>query len=137
MPLPPLRPDGTLPPGQHQIADTNDLFVVYPATTPTRRALNDALAHCAQIMRQFTLGIVLLIDGSYLTGKAEPNDVDMALLSTGASETAILQRLQDEGVDLNLLDIFVVLSQQDLDGWRDFFSVDGSGQPRGIVLLTI
>lgn len=137
MVLPHPRPDGTLPPGQYQVAAVSDLLVAFSATTPRRQALNAALTQFTEVVRRLALGTQVVVDGSYLTGKAEPEDIDLALLSTGASETAILQRLQSEGVDLALLDVFVVKTRAELAQWASFFSADRTGQTRGIVLLTI
>lgn len=137
MALPHPRPDGTLPPGQHQLAAVGDLFAAFPATTPKRQALDVALVQFIEVVRRLALGTQVVIDGSYLTGKAEPEDIDIALLSSGASETAILQRLQSEGVGLALLDVFVAMTSVELARWIKFFSADRSGQARGVVLLSI
>lgn len=137
MALPYPRPDGTLPPGQHQIAALSELAVVFPATTPRRQALNAALIQFVETVRRLALGNRVIIDGSYITGKAEPEDIDLALLSMGASETITLQRLQQEGVDLALLDVFVAMTPPDFARWVTFFSTDRSGRARGVVLLTI
>jgi len=59
------------------------------------------------------------------------------MLSTGADETVTLQRLQAEGVDLNLLDVFVLTTQPNFERWVQFFSADRTGQVRGVLLLAI
>lgn len=137
MTLPHLRPDGTLPPGEHQLTAVSDLFVVFPATTVRRRALDAALVQFVEVVRRLALGTSVVIDGSYVTAKAAPEDIDLALLSTGASETITLQRLQQEGVNLALLDVFVETTLSDFERWVSFFSADRTGQSRGVVLLTI
>lgn len=137
MSLPHPRPDGTLPPGEHQLTVVSDLFLVFPATTARRQSLNAALVQFVEVVTRLTLGTSVVIDGSYVTGKAEPEDIDLALLSTGASETITLQRLQQEGVNLALLDVFVETTLPDFERWVRFFSADRTGQARGVVLLTI
>lgn len=137
MVLPRPRTDGTLPPGQHSIADLSDLFVAFPATSARRQILNAALTRLVEVVRDLALGTSLVIDGSYTTGKPEPEDVDVAMLSTGADETVTLQRLQVEGVDLNLLEVFVLTTQPGFERWVHFFSTDRTGQARGVVLLAI
>lgn len=108
MTLPPLRADGTPPPEQHRATSLSEVFAAFPATTVRRQLLDAALVQFVEVTRRLALGTSLLIDGSYTTTKAEPEDIDLAPLSTGAGETVTLQRLQTEGVDLNLLDVFVV-----------------------------
>ena len=137
MTLPNLRSDGTLPPGQHRLTAVSDLFVMFPATSGKRQILNAALVQFVEVVRRLTLGTSVVIDGSYLTGKAEPEDIDLVLLSTGASETVTRQRLQAEGVDLVALDVFVAMTPADFARWVGFFSAGRSGQARGVVLLTI
>ena len=137
MTLPPPQPDGTLPPGQHPITAVDELLVAFPATTVRRQALHAALTHFVEVARRLGLGSAVAIDGSYLTGKADPADIDLALLSTGADETATLQRLQAEGVDLALLDVFVETTPAGLARWVTFFSFDRAGNARGTALLTI
>lgn len=99
--------------------------------------LDVALTRLVEAVRDLALGTSLVIDGSYTTAKAEPEDVDVAMLSTGADETVTLQRLQAEGVDLNLLDVFVLTTQPDFERWVQFFSADRTGQVRGVLLLAI
>ncbi len=137
MTLPPLQPDGTLPPGQHQVTDINDVFATFPARNAKRQVLNSALAQFIDVVRRQHLGTIVVIDGSYVSGKDEPDDIDLALLSTGASETATLQQLSLEGVDLAVLDVFVETAPLGLEGWVRFFIADRIGQLRGVVILTI
>ena len=99
--------------------------------------LDAALTRLVEVVRDLALGTSLVIDGSYTTGKLDPEDVDVAMLSTGAHETVTLQRLQAEGVDLNLLEVFVLTTQPDFERWIRFFSTDRIGQARGVVLLAI
>ena len=135
MALPPLRAVGTLPPGKHHVAA--EVFAAFPATTMRRQLLNAALRRFVEVVTRFALGTALVIDGSYTTGKAEPADIDLALFSTGAGETAILQQLQAEGVDLFLLDVFVSITVSQFDRWVQFFSADRTGLDRGVVMLTM
>jgi hypothetical protein len=130
-------PDGTLPPGEHHIAVLSELFTEFPATTTRRQALNAALDQFVEVVRRLALGTNIVIDGSYLTGKAEPQDVVLGLLSSGANETMTLQRLQLEGVNLTMLEVLVETTPPAFERWIAFFSTDRSGQARGVVLLTV
>jgi uncharacterized protein DUF6932 len=137
MALPVLRPDGTLPPGEHHIADLAEVRAAFPATTKRRQALEAALVQLVETVRRLALGTELVIDGSYITGKAEPADIDLALLSTGASEAEILRQLGAEGVDLVALDLFVSTTGPSFARWIQLFSTDRAQQTRGVVILAI
>jgi hypothetical protein len=126
-----------LPPGRHHVATLDEVFAAFPAATSGRRLLDTALRRLVEVVTRLALGTSLVIDGSYVTDKAEPADIDLALFSTGAGETATLQRLQAEGVDLILLDVFVAILASEFDGWVTFFSADRTGHDRGVILLTI
>lgn len=138
--LPPLRADGTLPPGLHQIADLGELFATFSARTAQRQALDTELMRFVDVVRRFALGTTLALDGSYTTDKAAPNDIDLVLLSPSRTELEIVQRLQAEGVDLTAaLDLWIEATQSGFDGWVRFFSTprQGSGGPRGVVLFPL
>lgn len=137
MALPTLRADGALPPGQHHIINLDEVRAAFPAANARRQALESALSHLVEVIRRLGLGTELVIDGSYTTGKPEPSDIDLALLSTGATEAETLRRLTAEGVDLDVLDLFVVTTRQNLERWIQFFSIDRLQQTRGIVILMI
>jgi hypothetical protein len=87
--------------------------------------------------RRLALGTELVIDGSYLTGKPDPSDIDLALLSAGATESEVLRQLGPEGIDLISLDLFVEVTHPGLERWIQFFSTDRMGQAREVVILTI
>jgi len=138
MALPQRRADGTLPPGEHPIANLDEIRAAFPATTARRRTLEAELVRFVEAVRRLALGTELVIDGSYMTGKPEPSDLDLALLSTGAIEPEVLRLLRAEGVDVDAaLDVFVEPTRPGFDGWVRFFSNDSAGHPRGVVLLTI
>lgn len=137
MALPKLRADGTLPPGQFHVTSLDEIRAAFPADTERRKALEPALSQLVEVVRQKHLGSELVIDGSYTTRKPEPADIDLALLSTGASESETLRRLEAERVDLDALDLFVLTTRQSFELWVQFFSIDRLQQTRGIVILTI
>lgn len=137
MSLPPLQPDGSLPPGRHQVTAVSDIFAAFPAMNARRLALNAALAKFVESVKQLSLGTAIVVDGSYLTGEAEPEDVDVALLTSGRGETAALQQLSADGVDLVALDVFVESTSSNFERWVRFFMADRAGNARGVVVLTI
>jgi hypothetical protein len=134
MPLPALRADGTLPPGVHQ-ATLDEVLAAFPATTPQRQALNAALGQCVATVKRLHLADELALDGSYITSKPDPADVDMVALTPGVYQLAGEQQYAAAGIDVNLLDIQFAHDAADFQGWLTFFSIARSGQPKGVVAL--
>ncbi len=135
MPLPALRADGTLPPGTHT-ATLAEVFAAFPATTPERQALNQALSQGVATIQGLSLAQQIAVDGSYVTDKQRPSDIDLAVLTPGMYQLAGEQRFAAEGIDLNLLDIQFAQDAAAFQGWLRLFSLSRSGTPKGIVLLT-
>lgn len=135
MPLPALRADGTLPPGTHA-ATLAEVFAAFPATTPERQALNQALSQCVATVQRLNLAQQIAIDGSYATDKLSPGDIDLAVLTPGMYQLAGEQRFATEGIDLNLLDIQFAHDAAAFQGWLVFFSLSRSGTPKGVIVLT-
>ena len=135
MPLPALRADGTLPPSVYQVP-LYEVFTAFPAMTPQRLLLNSALASCVATVQRLALADQIAVDGSYLTGKPDPGDVDLAVLTPGTYQLAGEQRFAAEGVDIQLLDIQFAHSLVDFQGWLAFFSTVRDGTSKGVVTLT-
>jgi hypothetical protein len=133
------RATGNLPPGVHD-ATWNEVKARF-GDTPRRRHL---LTGLEQALRQLAdAGCVsVLLDGSFVTAKAEPNDYD------GARET--------KGVDPDLLDQVLLdfsNARAEMKGkyggemfpagspaapgrtFREFFQQDRDGRPKGIVRI--
>jgi len=134
---------GELPPGIHT-ATLEEVEAVF-AKTPRRRTLFDGLRRAVQNLKAAGVRRVF-IDGSFVTTKANPNDVD------GCWEWS-------EDVNLDLLDpVFLDFSRQRqamkekygldffLANWveagsgltfLDFFQLNRSDEPKGIVMLKV
>ena len=134
---------GELPPGIHT-ATLDEVEAVF-AKTPRRRTLFDGLRRAMQNLKATGVRRVF-IDGSFVTTKANPNDVD------GCWEWS-------EDVNLDLLDpVFLDFSRQRqamkekygldffLANWveagsgltfLDFFQLNRSDEPKGIVMLKV
>lgn len=135
MPLPSLRADGSLAPGVHRVS-LDEIFARFPATTPTRQALNSALASCVAALKALRLAEQVAIDSGYITRKQNPSDVDMAVLTPGVYQLAGEQRYVSEGIGTQLLDIQFAHDLVAFQGWLAFFSVTRAGTPKGVILLT-
>jgi hypothetical protein len=134
MPLPALRADGTLPPGVHA-ATLEELLAAFPSVTPRRHLLNDALTNAVAVIRRLGLADEIAVDGSYITDKAEPSDVDLVVLTPGTYQLAGEQRFAAEDIDTNLLDIQFAHDAADFQGWLAFFSTTRTLAAKGVVSL--
>ena len=76
--IPPFRADGYLPEGLY-LAPEADVLFRFGTATRRRRRLALRLRRWIELARAVG-GRRLLIDGSFITAKAEPNDVDAVLL---------------------------------------------------------
>ena len=136
MPLPALRADGSLPPGIHH-ASLSEVFNSFPSTTTRRQALNQALTFCMATIQRLRLADQIALDGSYITAKPDPSDVDMVVLTPGIYQLAGEQRYSAEGIDMNLLDIQFAHDMSDFQGWLAFFSTTRNLTPKGVVVLIV
>lgn len=134
MPLPALRSDGTLPPGIHR-ATLDEVFAAFPDTTSERQALNAALSNGVATIERLSLADEIVLDGSYISIKPDPADVDIIVLTPGVYQLAGEQQYTAEGIDLNLLDIQFAHDPADFQGWLTFFSTARNGQAKGIISL--
>lgn len=135
MPLPALRANGTLPLGVHS-ATLDKLFAAFPGTTAKRLALNDALTRCVDTIKRLNLASQIAVDGSYITDKPDPEDIDMVVLTPDVYQMEGEQHFAAEGIDILLLDIQFARDIVEFDDWLAFFSIARNHAPKGVVLLT-
>ena len=130
MPVPRLRRNGTLPLGVHK-ASLREVRKAFGQGTARRAelmlALLDFMAHArhAGITR-------VLIDGSFVTSKKDPRDVDVAvvltepyarLLAGGDSDARWIEAKANEDPP-RFIDVFVAIDQEERTSWTKFFERD-------------
>src|SRR5438132_3001260 len=76
--IPPFRPDGYLPEGVHQATEAEVTFR-FGTQSRRRRRLTLRLRRWVELGRAVGARR-LLVDGSFVTAKVEPDDVDAAML---------------------------------------------------------
>ncbi len=137
--IPDFRPDGYLPLGVH-LASAADVLFRFGTPTGRRRRLAHRLRRWIELARVVSVRR-LLVDGSFITAKAEPDDIDAVLLLPPS-----FQRMLDEGAEaaLELEDmllarhpeeIFAAEDESDWEAWVQFFSRtrEADGRRKGLV----
>jgi len=137
--LPAFRPDGYLPVGLHLASEAEVIFR-FGASTRRRRRLIHRLRHWIELAKQIS-GRRLLVDGSFVTAKDDPDDIDAVILLP-----ANFGRLVESGMDaaLELEEMLLVRRPEEIFGaedeldwaeWVDFFSRtrESDGRRKGLV----
>lgn len=78
MPIPPLLPTGLLPVGLHE-ATLAEVAAKFGSSNQPRRTLQQGLEHVAAAARATGMFVDLVVDGSYVTDKEAPGDIDAVL----------------------------------------------------------
>jgi hypothetical protein len=132
--IPPLRPDGTLPPGVHH-ASLAEVLTAYPARNHQRHLLDDALREVVDQLWRLDPTLTIFVDGSYVTAKAEPNDVDLLVISTRYNELSVRQYL-DRVCPVEAVSVHLYVEPQVPSPLLDFFTTTRRGTAKGIIELT-
>jgi hypothetical protein len=139
MMIPEFRDDGYLPEGVY-VATEGEITFRFGTDTPRRRRLTLRLRRWIQLSR--AVGAKrLFVDGSFVTAKPEPNDVDAVVwlpndfvqqvdagdLEAIELETMLLTRHPEE--------LFAAEDRRDWDEWLEFFSRtrEADGRRKGVV----
>src|SRR5438552_545782 len=122
--IPSFRPDGYLPEGLH-LASAADVTFRFGSSSPRRRRLALRLRRWAELARQVKARR-LLIDGSFVTGKPEPHDID-ALVLLPEDFQAQIERGIDAALELEQMlltrrpeEIFAAEDNADWNAWVEF-----------------
>ena len=141
MSIPNLQENNELPPGEH-IATLEEIDTVYGSSNIRRKKLMRGLRNAVDNL--IASGVMTIwIDGSFVTGKKEPNDID------GCWEYHNL-------VDLNILDPVFLNNRFDMKKkygldffianiieadsglpFPKFFQKDRDGNPKGIIIVKL
>jgi hypothetical protein len=78
MSIPSLTPDGLLPPGVH-VTDLPEVGRAFGSSNPRRAALFQKLEQFIAVAETFALFKAVFIDGSFVTDKDAPGDIDAVL----------------------------------------------------------
>jgi hypothetical protein len=139
VPIPDFREDGYLPDGVHQAAEPEAVFR-FGASTARRRSLVLRLRRWLDLARAVSVSR-FLVDGSFVTSKAIPGDIDAVVLLTevfherlAAGDAAALE-LRDLITERSQGDLFAAEDAADWSAWVEFFTRtrEADGRRKGVV----
>jgi hypothetical protein len=140
---PDFRPDGYLPEGVHLASETEVTFR-FGSTSPRRRRLAIRLRRWVELARQVNARR-LLIDGSFVTAKADPGDIDTVMLLPGEFQRQV-ERGLEAALELEQMlltrhpeELFAAEDEADWDQWVEVFSRtrDADGRRKGLVEIQL
>jgi hypothetical protein len=141
--LPSLRPDGYLPEGLHLCSEAEVTFR-FGSSGPRRRRLVLRLRRWAELARQVNARR-LLIDGSFVTAKPEPDDIDAVVFLPSDFQEQIIRGV-DAAMELEQMvlsrqpeEIFAAEDDEDWGAWVEFFSRtrEFDGRRKGLVEVSL
>ena len=141
--IPPFRADGYLPEGLH-LASEAEVTFRFGSTGSRRRRLVLRLRRWVELARQVGAQR-LLIDGSFVTAKEEPNDLDAVILLPNDFEPQIEQgmppalELEEMLLTRRPDEIFAAEDTADWNDWVEFFSRtrEADGRRKGLVEIEL
>jgi hypothetical protein len=141
--IPAFRPDGYLPEGLH-VADGAEVTFRFGSATPRRRRLVLRLRLWLELARQVGARRFLL-DGSFVTAKPNPDDIDAVLLLPMDFQLQVESDV-DAALQLELMfltrrpeELFAAEDDEDWNEWFEFFSRtrEVDGRRKGLVEIKL
>jgi hypothetical protein len=141
--IPPFRADGYLPEGLYLTSEA-DVTFCFGSSTQRRRRLVLRLRRWVALARAVKASR-LLIDGSFITAKNEPNDIDAVIWLPEDFQQQIergiepAMELEQMLLTRNPEEIFAAEDQLDWDEWIEFFSRtrEDDGRRKGLVEIQL
>jgi hypothetical protein len=141
--IPEFRPDGYLPEGLHPASEAESTFQ-FGSTTPRRRRLVLRLRRWIVLARDIGARR-LLIDGSFVTAKPEPDDIDAVILLP-ANFAILVEQGNESAIELEQMlltrrpeELFAAEDESDWNAWFEFFSRtrEPDGRRKGLVEIQL
>jgi len=141
--IPDFRDDGYLPDGIHTSTEAYVTFR-FGTSSPRRRRLILRLRRWLELSR-LTSARRFLVDGSFVTAKEEPGDIDaVVLLADGFEQqvsggTNAALELEEMLLTRRPEEIFAAEDLRDWDDWVEFFSRtrESDGRRKGLVEIEL
>lgn len=141
MDIPALQENGELPPGEHP-AVVDEVEVVFGSSTGRRRLLMRGL-RAAVANFEFSGVRTLWINGSFITDKNEPNDIDGCWEYTSEVDIKRLdpvflgsRKAMKEKYGLDFFISNIAEAESGLP-FPEFFQVNREGEPKGIIVIRL
>lgn len=129
--LPPFDDVGNLPSGIHACS-VEELVERFGSGSEEREAEISELFHFIEAAKKAGVRR-LMVNGSFVTGKLAPNDVDVVFLP-GPDYPRQGSRLDDEELVWPFLQIIVAADDADFEAWAtQQFATDRRSRPKGVV----
>ena len=133
--LPPFDDVGNLPPGIHPCS-VAELIARFGSGSEEREAEIGELVQFIEAARRAGVRR-LLVNGSFVTGKLAPNDVDVVFLP-GPGYPRAGPRLDDEELVWPFLQLIVAADDADFEAWATRqFATDRKRRPKGVVEVVL
>ena len=141
--IPAYRPDGYLPEGVHRCQAAEAVFR-FGSGNLRRRRLAIRLQRWIELARQVHAQR-LLVDGSFVTAKSEPNDVDAVVLLPADFQEQV-ERGDEAALELDEAlvtrrpeELFAAQDDDDWNAWVEFFSRtrEVDGRRKGLVEIEL
>ena len=141
--IPEFRSDGYLPDGLH-IASEAEVTFRFGSSSPRRRRLALRMRRWVDLARKVHARR-LLIDGSFVTDKQEPNDIDAVVLLPANFQEQIEQE-SEPAMELEQMlltrhpeEIFAAEDETDWNDWLAFFARtrEADGRRKGLVEIEL
>lgn len=141
--IPAFRNDGYLPTGLYVATEAEVLFR-FGTSSRRRRRLALRLRRWLELVRQVR-SRRLLVDGSFVTAKHEPNDIDAVVLLSTDFEAQI-EKSFEPALELEEMlltrqpeEIFAAEDDADWNEWVEFFSRtrEADGRRKGLVEIAL
>ena len=141
--IPDFRVDGYLPDGLHLTTEA-DVTFRFGSSTPRRRRLILRLRRWLELAR-ITRARRFLVDGSFVTAKREPHDIDAVVLLADDFAEQVSQgldaalELEEMLLNRNPEEIFAAEDLRDWADWVEFFSRtrELDGRRKGLVEIEL
>jgi hypothetical protein len=141
--IPDFREDGYLPEGLHMAAEA-EVISRFGSATPRRRRLALRLRRWLELSR-LTRARRFLVDGSFVTARAEPNDIDAVVLLANDFEQQISDG-SDAALEFEQMllarfpeEIFAAEDTRDWNDWVEFFgrTREADNRRKGLVEIQL
>lgn len=141
--IPVLRQDEYLPEGLHAASEKEVMFR-FGSSTPRRRRLALRLRRWGELCRGVRARR-LLVDGSFVTGKSQPGDIDAVVLLPADFQQQVGRDLEP-ALELEMMllnrhpeELFAAEDESDWDHWVEFFSRtrESDGRRKGLVEIQL